>query len=123
MFKNLRIKRDLKKRFEVVYDKENKNTYIKDKRENKYHLANDIEEVRIFFEYLIKKYLKNPEYFWIKNKVYSYDDSHEVKIMYSDFIIDEILLRTNSPSIFNEEKFRDDCFDIIKRAKKLKKEY
>ncbi len=122
MFENLKIKKELKERFEVIYDKRDESIYIKDIWNNVSFEGNTMSEIEDFLEHLIKIYVENSDWLVDKYKYGIIDIEDEVKIMYRDMIIDYVPLRTGFPSVFNEKKFKKDCYDIIKIAKELKKE-
>ncbi len=111
MFKEFKIKRELKKRVNIVYNTKNEKTYIKDEWNNVYYL---VTEVEVFFEHLIRIYVGNLKYFWLQK------DKYCLEIIYRDMIINYITLKTTLPSIFNEKYFKKDCYNVIKTTKELK---
>ncbi len=120
MFENLKIKKELKKRFNFVYDLESENTYIKDVWENKYHLVNNVRDLENFFKYLIKIYVGDSENFWL----HKYSQCNCIYIEYKNIITDHfIILIEVPPSIFKEKRFKVDCLNAIETAKKLKKKF
>ncbi len=123
MFKNLKMKRDLKKRIEIMYGLESGDTLIEDIWNNVYFKGNNSTEIEDFFKFLIRDYVGNSycfELYKYKYKEGIIEIKNKLQIKYRNMIIDHIPLRIDFPRCFNEKDFKKDCYDVVKTAKKLK---